>query len=512
MISLSVQPVYATDMMLRSNAQQTGEYNEGGITPGNSILWKFLAFANGCEYFTPVVSDGTVYVQSDDRNLYALDAKTGSTKWQFPIGDSFGSPAIADGMIYDINMNGDLYAIDATTGIKKWDDNASFRDSPIVENDVLYVSNQKGNLSAIDASTGMEKWQTVVSGKVAVSNGIIYVQSWGMGDSYLYALDASTGMEKWQTDMGSFSFGTSPVVANGFVYAISSSNNLSAFDATTGALKWSVLPGGSITVSPAIADGIIYVGDCDNGVLNAFDANTGQRIWRFPMGGAEMTWGDEYQMSSPIVANGIVYIASDNTFLYAINAKKGIEIWEFDTKHLAGSDPTVADGILYYGSCDGNLYAFGGALSTSITPPTTVPTQVQETILSVPTSEMRDTYSSISTPEIQSNFSSESIIPTNQNSNIFLAIIIIGLLIGTAIVAAWKKRDYLKRRFPFLLTLIEKVEKTDWSEVKNAVSIICVIITVMIIIWAAITNSINLPTAILTAIIILFAFFNYSKK
>ena len=75
------------------------------------------------------------------------------------------------------------------------------------------------------------------------------------------------------------SFESSPVVANGVVYASSSNGRLDAFDAATGTAKWSysksspnVIQTGAWVPSPAVANGVVYdlAGD---GTLYAINAN-----------------------------------------------------------------------------------------------------------------------------------------------------------------------------------------------------------------------------------------------
>ena len=88
---------------------------------------------------------------------------------------------------------------------------------------------------------------------------------------------------------------TSPVVANGVVYA-SSHNELYALDAVTGTLKWSYPTGRSINSSPAVANGVVYVGSNDYN-LYALDAVTGA-----------LKWSGNTCYTSAVVVNGVVYV------------------------------------------------------------------------------------------------------------------------------------------------------------------------------------------------------------
>jgi eukaryotic-like serine/threonine-protein kinase len=52
-------------------------------------------------------------------------------------------------------------------------------------------------------------------------------------------------------------------------------------------------------------------------------------------------------------------IGSTDKTLYALNASTGTKLWSYTTGGGVYSSPTVADGVVYVGSDDGNVYAFG---------------------------------------------------------------------------------------------------------------------------------------------------------
>ncbi len=115
---------------------------------------------------------------------------------------------------------------------------------------------------------------------------------------------------------------------------------------------WTAQTRGPIPSSPAVANGVVYVGSQDFH-LYAFNATTGATLWTAQTG--------NYINSSPTVANGIVYIGSNDDKLYAFNATTGATLWAAQTGNYINSSPTVANGIVYIGSNDGKLYAFNAA-------------------------------------------------------------------------------------------------------------------------------------------------------
>src|SRR5436309_1642443 len=119
--------------------------------------------------------------------------------------------------------------------------------------------------------------------------------------------------------------------------------------------------GNSTDSSPAVANGFVYVGSQD-GNLYAFDAATGQKKGVANVGNSTS--------SSPTIADGLIYIGSDNGNLYAFDATMAgqsnwVPKWVAATNPATptkqrgiASSPAVADGLVYVSSRDGKLYAF----------------------------------------------------------------------------------------------------------------------------------------------------------
>jgi outer membrane protein assembly factor BamB len=56
----------------------------------------------------------------------------------------------------------------------------------------------------------------------------------------------------------------------------------------------------------------------------------------------------------------VVYIGSLNSAVYALAASSGAMLWNFSTSsYIDYASPAVANGALYIGSDDGTFYAFG---------------------------------------------------------------------------------------------------------------------------------------------------------
>ncbi|HYF66993.1 MAG TPA: PQQ-binding-like beta-propeller repeat protein [Ohtaekwangia sp.] len=60
--------------------------------------------------------------------------------------------------------------------------------------------------------------------------------------------------------------------------------------------------------------------------------------------------------SSPVMADDVLYVGSEDGFLYAINASTGTVKWKFKTRRAVHSTPSVYGNMVYFGSFDGHYY------------------------------------------------------------------------------------------------------------------------------------------------------------
>ncbi len=158
--------------------------------------WRFRA-GDSISSSPAVGGDGTIYIGSDDGNLYAL-APDGKEKWRFKTNDRVvSSPAIGpDGTIYIGSLDGRLYAV-KPDGQEKWrfHTEGPIYSSPAVAADgVVYIGSDDGSLYAVTPD-GTQRWRFKTNGEVRSSpvigpTGTIYVAS---RDGTLYAIRGEAG-------------------------------------------------------------------------------------------------------------------------------------------------------------------------------------------------------------------------------------------------------------------------------------------------------------------------------
>jgi outer membrane protein assembly factor BamB len=375
------------------------------------VVWKYETPSYLFFPGWPVVADGKLYATTGQQNstdpftgevshvseFVSLDAYTGNLLWKLPI-QAYApreSTAIAYGNLYlipgSINyMEMDRYEILNEVwaiGPKQWPmfrrDSAhtassdsgpttlSLRwkfttggaviSSPTVVDGKVYVGSYDKKIYAIDALTGGLVWNFTtgagIKSSLAVADGKVYV---GPDDGTVYCLDAGNGSLIWKTPAGGYiqaHFGvisrlsSSPTVVNGRVYVGSLDNKTYCFDADSGDIIWTYETFGYINSSPAVVDGAVYVisQEPNSGVLYKLNATTSSLIWELPLP-YRITGGREKDMmSSPAVANGMVFASSNKLWRYGINATTGKIVWTYTNI----ADEFISDTMSYH---EGQLY------------------------------------------------------------------------------------------------------------------------------------------------------------
>jgi len=108
------------------------------------------------------------------------------------------------------------------------------------------------------------------------------------------------------------------------------------------------------TYTVIVADNVtVYVGSNDS-YLYALDAATGDLEWRAATGGAIN--------SSPTLAGGVVYVGSEDEYLYAFDAGTGALKWKYFCDGPVDGSPTVVNGIVYVDHNNSNYIDAGNSL------------------------------------------------------------------------------------------------------------------------------------------------------
>jgi len=375
-IPVSDWPMWRADPAHSSTAQ------EG---PSNlTLAWKFTA--NGAVISSPSVADGIVYVGSQDKNIYALGAWSGSLIWNFTTQNAIeSSPAVANGKVYTGGDDGYVYCLDAYTGTLIWKTFVNgdlpytfgsfvLKSSPAVSGGKVYIGSLDGYLYALDSNKGNIDWKFKTEGPIlsspAVAEGAVYFTSEEPTAGALYNLDANTGAVIWKKELPyeyQFTGGTqmigSPSVAAGMVFASSDLRTYYGINATTGDIIWTFRDPDAmefIASSPIYNNGQLYI--IDKFSITSLNALNGQTIWSF-------FTGDELYIS-PSYADGKIYLTTSQRHIFILDAtNNGTKLASATTPSSSWSSPTISNGRLYVGNHDWNIYSYTNYVTYEESPP-----------------------------------------------------------------------------------------------------------------------------------------------
>jgi outer membrane protein assembly factor BamB len=153
-----------------------------------------------------------------------------------------------------------------------------------------------------------------------------------------------------------------PVIAYGRLFLVNNAGLVQAFSAKTGRRAWARRTGRCTAASPAVtsfAHGTVFAaflnrppcnaeGDDLDGEVIAFSAGFGEIRWRTRIGPTE---------SSPLVANGLVYVGDWRGKVYALDEETGRIRWSFDTDGKVKGAAALSGDTLVVGSYDHHVYA-----------------------------------------------------------------------------------------------------------------------------------------------------------
>jgi outer membrane protein assembly factor BamB len=364
-------------------------YGDGKVFPGSFQNHQMALDAKAGEVIWdtptkgPMIFSGSYYQGrflrggTDDNTMYCFNTTNGEILWTYtPDTDGYftvGS-AVAYGIVYELNKDGYLYAFDIESGNLVWKYKGPgpllFPGSPSVADGKVYATTgqaaQYGGLSStsefacLDAYTGRLIWKLPIEAfgpreSVAIAYGYLYL----IPGNVTTSVDSISGSE-YATIDEVWAIGTQSSLVN-------SSWPMWRHDPTHSSigqggpsnitLAWKFTTKGSVISSPSVANGIVYVGSQDKNIY-AIGAWSGNLIWNF-------TTLSTIE-SSPAVVKGKVYTGGDDGYVYCLDAYKGTLLWKTfvngDLPFTFGSlvlksSPAVFGDRVYIGSLDGYLYA-----------------------------------------------------------------------------------------------------------------------------------------------------------
>jgi outer membrane protein assembly factor BamB/tRNA A-37 threonylcarbamoyl transferase component Bud32 len=272
-----------------------------------------------------------------------------SAAWKFECEDEIrGTPAYHAGIIYVGSYDNNLYSLNASTGEFIWkfatEGGIVSRPAPFEGN--VFVGSEDQRLYCVNMRSGQEIWSYYSNGAIRsspyIAEGHVFI---GSDDAFLHAVNAQSGRRAWRVDAGS-PVRSTPLLVGELAYFGTEDGDLFCVD-LRGNVKWRFKAKRALTSSPIYANGVVYICSVDT-LLYAIDAKSGYIQWRFRMSKASI--------STPFISDNFIFTGSVDSNIYCVDIHSAREIWTFATENQVTSSPLSYQDSVYCGSVDGAMY------------------------------------------------------------------------------------------------------------------------------------------------------------
>jgi outer membrane protein assembly factor BamB len=317
----------------------------------------------------PIVLAGDAVIFGDrGGNVWSLDIKEGKQLWRRELGPFSavtGGVAVSEGTVFVPSLDKMLYALKQASGEDRWKPVATgglIRATPTVARVPLlnnrrfvFFGSDDGRVYSVDAEQGTIRWK---SEKIGSAHGAVLVVGnqlyAGTDDDHLHVLETTGGTEVWKLKVGA-AVRTSPVLsADGKqVYLGADDGVLYAVDLEGRRVVWRrPCGGGALRSGPVLLGGQLLYGNA-GGTVGAVRVRerSADPIWEHRLGN-QVT-------AAPLVTKSRVYVGShDGRFFSLDRGNDGSPVWSYKTGGRVRSTANWVKGLVLFGSDDGFVYAF----------------------------------------------------------------------------------------------------------------------------------------------------------
>lgn len=289
------------------------------------------AFGGGVSF-----NQGRVYATNGAGEVIALDANSGAEIWKVkPAGPLRGAPTVAFGSVFVMTQDNQIFALNAADGELQWQESGS--------------STQAGVFGVAAPAAGQG---TVIAG---YSSGELAAYRYENGRVLWADALARTSIS---TQVGSLTdIDADPIIDSGRVYALGQGGRMAAYELVTGQRIWELNLAGIST--PAIAGEWIFT-LTDDARLLAIARSTGKVRWltQMPRWRDEKDKKGEIFWVGPVLAGNSLWLANSEGDLWRVSTGEGSATNFFDLKQPVSLAPIVAGNTLYVLDDSGRISAF----------------------------------------------------------------------------------------------------------------------------------------------------------
>lgn len=360
----------------RGDTGHTGVSPEALSTP-LSLLWRHTTQAAQNNPASAVYGNSQVYFVSGS-SVYALSAADGSTLWQYPADGTksaalfSATPALADGSLYVADDNGQVTKLEAATGKLVWKAklDGALRSSPVVSEGTVFLGSSNSHCYALSAATGQTLWDAATNGAVLTSPAITgSLVAFASSDNSVYSLNSRTGHKLWSVPYDADP-SLVPLVYNGRVLMVTAGDTVYSLDPSSGRQRATLKLPTTVLIPPTATAEATYI-ITQSSTLYALGAG-GRQLWKTTLEAAPT--------ASPLLAGSTLVVTTQPGVVSGYETTGGKLVWRYvcqasatDSQPKAASAnvfsaPIVADGMLYVVSDDGTLSAFRADAADNVGP------------------------------------------------------------------------------------------------------------------------------------------------
>ncbi|MEW4468068.1 PQQ-binding-like beta-propeller repeat protein [Parasphingorhabdus sp. JC815] len=244
----------------------------------------------------PTLSNGNVYVMTQDNQIYALSQNDGSVQWNeagtVGLAGIFGvaAPAAAQGTVIAGYSSGELTAYRYENGRNLWSDAlartsistsvATLSDidaDPVIDRGRVFALGQGGRMAAYELVTGQRIWELNIAGisTPVVAGEWVFVLT---DDAKLLAIARPTGKIRWISQLAAYRnvekkkkpiSWTGPVLAGNRLIVANTEGNVVSLSLEEGVSTNLTELKEGVSLPPVVADGMLYILD-NSGRISAF--------------------------------------------------------------------------------------------------------------------------------------------------------------------------------------------------------------------------------------------------
>lgn len=374
-----------------------------------NVIWKGRTFSDsyytqaGAKY-TPVVSSTNMLIQTRGK-LFNFDLANGTLINQVALNKEATKDSSSQIAVIRNNLHS-LFGVDSASGLPVWkyQTKAPLMNQPFSNDQFTFAINQDNEVVKLENNNGAVVWKQLLPftlrGQITFDNHALYV---GTKSAQLLAINQADGSILWKTqplpmEPRAYEQFSEPLIHKDIVILGSASSKIFGIDKNTGELLWQSNTHDWLRSTPIIINDQLFVADLSgyvyaysvskqglhhlwkqkvsdhgftaalvgseygllasdrNMMLYSIALNTGQVQWQHSQ--LDGAWvNDQFfaageisgQQSSPTIVDSILYIASPDGFVNAVDVNSGEEIWRFETKSSCSPSPTVAEGKVFVG-------------------------------------------------------------------------------------------------------------------------------------------------------------------